>query len=104
MYELNWKRITFTDTDVECGEHNRFIGRIKQCFESANEPKDFALFQHTNFIKEGWWVGFLTPVAAHHCKSLCDEYNSCVPWKKPDRNDEVAWVAGDEDAWRVFTP
>lgn len=103
MNEWNWRRITFNASEVERGEHHKFVARITQCFESANEPKDFGLFQNTNYVSEGWWIGFLTPVAADHCKSLCDEYNSCVPWKKPDlRKDEVSWVAGDEDAWRVF--
>jgi hypothetical protein len=101
--DRDWNLIIFNNGEVARGEHEKFIDRVNHTYESSNKPENFALFQKKNNVNEGWWIGFLTPVAAQHCKSLCKEHLYCLPWGKPDQaEEELSWVTGDEDVWRVF--
>ncbi|OLE52453.1 MAG: hypothetical protein AUG51_17820 [Acidobacteria bacterium 13_1_20CM_3_53_8] len=100
--DRNWNLIIFNSSEVAHGEHQKFIARVNQIYQSSNKPNDFALFQKKNYVPEDWWIGFLTPVAAQHCKSLCKEYTHCLSWEKPALGeDELSWIAGDEESWSV---
>lgn len=92
---MKWYSAHLGSDPISLQLYDRIVSEFKRIYQSANEPKDVALFEATDSSGKIFGV-YLSPAAATYCESL---FQMSQPWLESDglpAEVTVSWLAGDK--------